>query len=130
MPLFIKFKTSTPLGMRTFEEGVEVSGVERRYNSARRFAQQSKRKLYLEREKRNKKDPHAIKVMGKYSHWLFKRKKCIGYVPSDVARQLVEAELVDRVEARLSMIWIQDKHYLGIRFDIVGPKNDFEKYCA
>jgi hypothetical protein len=130
MSLFIKFKTSTPTGMQTFEEGIEVWGVEHRFNTAKNFAQRSKRKLYLERDTRNKHDPNAIRVMGKYSHWLFRRKKCIGYVPTDVAKQLVKTELVDKVEARLSMIWLENRSYIGIRFDIVGPENDYKKYCS
>ena len=114
--------------MITFEHDVEVSGVKYRFNNARKFVRRSKRRLYFERDTNNRHDPYSIRVIGKYKHRLFEGHKCIGYVPTDVAKQLVAPGLVEKVSAQLSLLWMEDKNYMAIRFDIVGSKDDYEKY--
>jgi HIRAN domain len=118
------------MGMQVFEYGVEVAGISKRFHDARKFAKRNKRRIYLERVPDNKRESNAIRVIGKSRGWLFERKKCIGYVPADIARKLVLNEMEDKVTTRLQLVSINDKKSIEIRFDILGSKDYYEKYCT
>lgn len=130
MSIFIKFKSSIPLGMKIIEHGIEVSDVKHRYYTVKKFARRRKRRIYLERVLNNKEDLNAIRVIGKSKGWFFESNKCIGYVPTDIAKQLIATGLENKVKVQPQLIWVDDKHHLGVRFDIVGLENDYEKYCS
>jgi len=116
--------------MRVYEYGVEVAGVRKRYFQAKRFVRRSNRKIYLQRESGSRKNSIAIRVIGKSRGWFFEAKKCIGYVPADVASKLVVTGIEGKVQARLQMIYIEDRNSSYIRFDILGPKDDYENYAS
>ena len=118
------------MGMRIFDYGVEVSGTNRYFYRIKKFSRRRKRRLYLEREPDNKRDPNAIKVIGKSKGWFSEATKCVGYVPTDATKRLLATGMVDKVEVRLQLIWIGDKNYIGVLFDIIGPKDDYEKYWS
>jgi hypothetical protein len=127
MPKLTKFNPSIPIGMRVFEHGIEVA-VKKRFHAARNFAKRHNRRIYLSRATVHADDPGAIRVIGKSKGWFFEKTGCIGYVPSDVADKLLRTNLEHKVKVRLQMISIDDKHSIKIRFDILGPRDDFEKY--
>jgi hypothetical protein len=116
--------------MQIFEHGVEVAGVNNRLHDARKFVKRSRRRIYLERVPDNKHDSNSIRVIGKSKGWFFEKNKCIGYVPTDIAEKLVLAEMEDKVTARLQLVSIEDRNSIGIRFDILGPKDYYKKYCS
>lgn len=118
------------MGMKIFEHGVEVVMARQRFSYANKFVRRSKRRLYLQREPANKHDSHAIKVIGKSKGLFFEANKCIGYVPADIARKLVLTGLEDKVKARLQLIYREGKGPLNIRFDLLGPLDDYQKYCS
>jgi hypothetical protein len=122
------FKSSIPTGMRIFENGVDVAELNKHGHAARKFAKRCKRKICLECISDQKDDPKAIRVIGKSKGWFFESSKYIGYVPANIAKKLMLAELADKVKARLQSISIDNKHSIEIRFDIFGPKNDYKKY--
>ncbi len=124
------FKSPIPTGMQIFEYGVEVAGVSKRFHAARRFLKRSKRRIYLERAPDNKHAPNAIRVIGKSKGWFLEKNKCIGYVPGDIAKKLVLNEMEDKVTTRLQLVSIDGKNSLEIRFDILGSKYFYEKYCS
>jgi hypothetical protein len=124
------FKSRTPTSMRIFEHGVEVAEVNKRYRNAKKFARRRRRRLYLERVRNLETDPKAIRVVGKSKGWFLEKRKCIGYVPGDIAQKLVFTATEGKVTARLQMISIDDSHSIEIRFDILGPKEDYEKYSS
>jgi hypothetical protein len=126
----MKFRSSIPGGMRVYEYGVEVAGVRNRYYAAKRFVRRSNRKLYLQREPGSRKNPAAIRVIGKSQGWLFEARRCIGYVPADIARKLVVTGIEGKVQARLQMIYIEDRNSSYIRFDILGPKDNYAHYAS
>lgn len=116
------------MGMQVIEHGIEVSGVNYRFNTVKKFAKRRKKRIYLKREPGNKNPPNKIKVIAKSKGWFFETKKCIGYVPTDIANQLIDTGLEERVKVRLRLIWIEDKNYMGVRFDLVGRNDAYEKY--
>jgi len=114
--------------MEVFEHGVEVAGVSERSHNARKFAKRNKRKIYLERVADNKCEPNSIRVIGKSRGWFLERRKCIGYVPADIAKKLVLSEMEDKVKTRLQFLSVDDKKSIEIRFDILGSKDFYDKY--
>ena len=116
--------------MRVFEYGVEVAGIRNRYFHAKRFVRRSKRKIYLQPEPGNRQNSTAIRVIGKSRGWFFEVNNCIGYVPADIARKLVVTGIQDKVEARLQMIYLEDRDSSYIRFDILGSKDDYDAYSS
>jgi len=123
------FRSHIPRSMRIYEHGVEVAGVSNRLHGAKKFAKRSKRRIYLERVLENRHEPNTIRVIGKSKGWFFVRKKCIGYVPEDIAKKLVLSEMEDKVTTRLKYISSDDENFIEIRFDILGSKDEYEKYC-
>ena len=130
MSIYVRFKSSIPVDMKMIEYDIEVSGVNHRYYNVKKFAQRSKRRIYLEREPDNKHNLNAIRVIGESKGWFFEVKKCIGYVPADVAKQLVATGLEDIVKPQLRFIWIDNKNHMAVLFDILGLESDYEKYYS
>jgi hypothetical protein len=116
--------------MKVYEHGIDVLGVNQRSSYARYFVKRSMRKIYLQTEPGNKRVSNTMRVMGKSKGWFFEVEKCIGYVPADIARKLVVSGMENKVKARLQMICIEDKDSIDIRFDVLGPTIDYERYCA
>lgn len=116
------------MGMKIYAHGVDVVVPEKRRRIARRFAKRRKRRIYLQRVSDSKNDSNAIRVIGKSKGWFFESEKCLGYVPEDIAKHLVYRGMEDNVKARLQLIAIEDRNSINIRFDLLGPWDDFEKY--
>ena len=118
--------------MQIFEHGLDIAEVNKRCHDARKFAKRSKRRIILEPASGHghKDDPIAIRVIGKSKGWFFENSKCIGYVPADIAKKLMITDMGDKVIARLQLISIDYKHSIEIHFDILGPKDDYEKYSS
>ena len=130
MSKFTKFRSSVPEGMKIFAHGVEVAEDNHCHRYARKFVKRSKRRIYLKREPENKPDFSAIRVMGESTGWFFGARKCIGYVPADLARKLVISGIDAKVEAQLQMILVDGKDSVKIRFDLLGSSDDYEKYSS
>ncbi|TNF92709.1 MAG: hypothetical protein EP297_13075 [Gammaproteobacteria bacterium] len=130
MAKLIKFTSSIPMGMRIYTHGVEVIVPTNRYRIAKKFANRRNRRIYLQRESDNKNDSGAIKVMAKSKGWFLEARKCIGYVPADIVNTLVTTGMEDKVKARLQLIAIEDRDTINIRFDLLGPMDDYEEYSS
>ena len=117
------------MGMRIFEHSVDVA-VNNRIRAARNFAKRRKRRIYLSRVTDYTADTRAIRIIGKSKGWFLDKSACIGYVPPDIAEKLLRTNMDDKVKVRLHMISIDKRHSVTIRFDMFGPKDDFEKYSA
>lgn len=117
------------MGMRVFEHSVDVA-VNKRTRAARNFAKRHKRRIYLSRVPDHTVDARAIRVIGKSKGWFLEKSKCIGYVPSDIADKLLHTNMGNKVKLRLHMISVDDKRSVSVRFDIFGPKDDYEKYSS
>jgi hypothetical protein len=111
-------------GFQIFEERLSVAGTQHRHDDASTFATDSAQALLLERDLSNPHDPNAIRVIGVGQTC----RRFIGYVPKEVAEQIVGSGLSDVVQARLIRIWRSRKRYVDITFQIVGPKSSKATY--
>ena len=127
MPEVTKFWSHIPIDMQVFEHGIEVA-ANKHVHAARNFAKRHKRRIYLHCVTNHMQDSGAIRIIGKSKGWLLDKKQCIGYVPADIAEKLVRADLEDKVEVRLQRISFNRNRSIAIRFDILGLKDDYEKY--
>ena len=118
------------MGMKIYTHGVEVVVPGNRRRAARRFIKRRKRRIYLQREPDSGNDPAAIRVIGKSKGWFTEVQKCIGYVPADITERLINGCMEDKVKARLQMIAIEDRDSIDIRFNLLGPQDDYERYHA
>lgn len=116
--------------MRVFEQGLEVIGANTRGSYANRFVKRRMRQIYLQIDPDNELKSDSLRVMSRSRGWFMKAEKCIGHVPLDTARKLLITGMVDKVKVRLQLICIEDNDSIIIRFDILGPVTDYEKYCS
>lgn len=114
--------------MCVLEKNVEVEGVEFHRYDAERFMLRSNRSIFLVREPDNRHDPNLIKVIGKSKNRFLKARKCIGYVPADISNRIVKAGVEKKVQAQLREAVIGDRRHIRINFDLLGPKDVYDKY--
>lgn len=112
----INFSPPYPQDYVTYETSV-VAGVKFRLDDALSFANGTNLSIVLERELDNKFDKHAIKVIGITSGSYY----FVGYIPKDLADQIVRSKLENFIEARLNRIYVGEAKYVDIRFNIIGP---------
>jgi hypothetical protein len=126
----ISFLPPIQVGYEIYYENLEIVGIQDRQAIVWQFIQGSNQLLDWEQEPSNLQDPHAIKIIG-ISEQIFSTKhEILGYVPSDVAKQIVSSGLWPFLQLRLDCIYVANQGYIAIRFQILGPirkKKDDEK---
>lgn len=113
------FTSPIPKGFQIFAPRLSVAGIQHRRDDALCFADDSDQTLALEPEPGNSHDPNAVKVIGIARGM----RRFIGYVPKDVAEQIVGSGLADVVQARLDYISRSGNGFVDVTFQIVGPKD-------
>jgi len=126
----ITFLPPIQVGYEIYYENLEIVGIQDRQATVWQFIQGSNQQLDWEQEPSNPQDPHAIKIIG-ISEQIFSTKhEILGYVPGDVAKQIVSSGLWPFLQLRLDCIYVANQGYIAIRFQILGPirkKKDEEK---
>lgn len=126
----ITFLPPIQVGYEIYYENLEIVGIQDRQATVWQFIQGSDQLLDWEQEPSNPQDPHAIKIIG-ISEQIFSTKhEILGYVPGDVAKQIVSSGLWPFLQLRLDCIYVANQGYIAIRFQILGPirkKKDEEK---
>jgi hypothetical protein len=110
-----------PDGVQIFIQRVYVAGVHPR-SGIDEFLAGSDISLALEREPQNPHDRNAIKVIGILKTAFSTRRFHVGYVPREIAQQIVERGFWGRVGADLRMVECGD--YKNVIFDLYGPKGE------
>lgn len=118
------FLPPIPKGFKIFDARLSVAGIEHRRDDALRFAADYDQTLVLEREPDNAHDANAIRIIGVTRG----TRRFIGYVPKDVAEQIVGSGLAEAVQPRLERIWRTNNGFVDITFQIVGPKDRKAQY--
>lgn len=113
-----------PRGFQIFAWRVSVAGIQFRKEDALKFIRGSGRTLTFEREATNAKDPNAIKVLGLCGPIQY----FLGYVPAEVAEQIVCTGLFDVARARLEHVYEGRNGYVDIIFQVIGPKSQKQDY--
>jgi hypothetical protein len=123
-----RFLPEYPRGMQIFEDTLEVAGVQYRKTQALGFAKGKQQFLYLEREPDNKHDSNTIRVIGHSKRFFSTKQWFLGYVPAEVAKRVVTRGFWGKVAARLRLIEVSEEGYIGIQFDLLGPKGQKRDY--
>jgi hypothetical protein len=122
--LDLRFAGGWPNDMRVWIADEEVVGIQFRLSAARAFANGRNQSLRFEPEPHNKFDPNAIKVLGLFTWWFFKRRVHLGYVSAFVAQLVAERGGCQQLAPCLTNIWwggyVRD--FIVIRFHIVEPR--------
>ncbi len=120
----LRFLPPIPDGYRIWQSDLEVAGIRHRKRAAWEFSRGKGQRLLFEPEPRNKHDQNAIKIIGCYSSWWVNWKPHLGYVESEVARELTARGDQRLLCPRLKSIWVGGYHEMVIiiRYDILEPK--------
>ncbi|MCO7225764.1 HIRAN domain-containing protein [Pleionea sp. CnH1-48] len=121
------FKPPIPKGYRIFYSEIDVSGVGFRKKAIHKTFSSSNPEFYLESEPHNKHDDNAIKVMALKKGWFRTKKFHIGYVPKEVAKEIADKDLFDKLLPRIRNLWLGDRGGVKIYMDILGLKENYTK---
>lgn len=130
MPEGISFLPPIQVGYEIYYENLEIQGIEERQAIVWQFIQGSKHLLDWEQEPSNPQDPHAIKIFGVSEQIFSTKRDMLGYVPGEVAKQIVTSGLWPFLQLRLDSISVANQGFVAIKFQILGPirkKNDDEQ---
>ncbi|HSF09231.1 MAG TPA: hypothetical protein VLA60_07450 [Nitrospirales bacterium] len=121
MPEGISFLPPIQVGYEIYYENLEIQGIQDRQANVWQFIQGSKHLLDWEQEPSNPQDPHAIKIFGVSEQIFSTKRDMLGYVPGDVAKQIVTGGLWPFLQLRLDSISVANQGFVVIRFQILGP---------
>lgn len=121
MPEGISFLPPIPVGYEIYYENLEIQGIQDRQTIVWQFIQGSNHLLDWEQEPSNPQDPHAIKIFGVSEQIFSTKREMLGYVPSDVAKEIVTSGLWPFLQLRLDSISVANQGFIAIRFQILGP---------
>ena len=110
-----------PEGFRIYQDRIPVMGVAMRRADVAAFCKGSDRQLALLQEPYNPYDPNAIRIVGSWKGWLFRKEKLLGYVPAEEAAKLARLCLGANVLPRLLKTYVGDDGFVEIEFQIIGP---------
>ncbi|MDT3777739.1 hypothetical protein PJI16_09250 [Nitrospira sp. MA-1] len=121
MPDGISFLPPIPVGYEVYYENLEIQGIQDRQTIVWQFIQGSNHLLDWEQEPSNPQDPHAIKIFGVSEQIFSTKRDMLGYVPGDVAKQIVTGGIWPFLQLRLDYISVANQGFIAIRFQILGP---------
>ena len=121
MPEGISFLPPIQVGYEIYYENLEIQGIQDRQANVWQFIQGSKHLLDWEQEPSNPQDPHAIKIFGVSEQIFSTKRDILGYVPGDVAKQIVTGGLWPFLQLRLDSISVANQGFVAIKFQILGP---------
>jgi hypothetical protein len=117
----ISFLPPIQVGYEIYYENLEIEGLQDRQAAVWQFIQGSNQLLDWAQEPSNPQDPHAIKILG-ISEQIFSTKhEMLGYVPGNVAKQIVSSGVWPFLQLRLDCIYVANQGAIAIRFQILGP---------
>ena len=120
----------TPPGMRIFEHDVELECIALHTHQAKRFVAQGRQSIHFECEHHDKSKASLIRVIGTSKRRFLATNECIGYVPADIVRRILDAGLEHKVHAQLRKIYTGDRDHIRITFDLFGPLESYPRYCS
>lgn len=110
-----------PEGFRIYQDRVPVMGVAMRRADVAAFCKGSDRKLALLQEPDNRDYPNAIRILGSWKGWLYRKEKLLGYVPVEEAAKLARLGLADSVLPRLLKTYVGTDGFVEIEIQLIGP---------
>lgn len=123
-----RFLPPIPEGHQIFEADVELVGVEFFRDNAISFIQGDGHTIEVEHEPSNDADKNAIAVYGCWRGLFFRKRRKIGYVPADIAKNIAVGGIFHILSTRLRNIYLSDRGYCVVEFDLVGPASEHKAY--
>lgn len=117
-PIAQSFSFPIPKGYQIYINNPAIAGLSYRKEDALKWASADNQDIQLERESGNQHDSNAIKVIGTTK----KNNYFLGYLPKELAENLVETETFDIVKARLIRIYVSETGFIDIQYQVIGPK--------
>lgn len=117
-----------PEGHRLYDERLDVMGVVSCRANAIAFCKAKGQWLEFEPEPSNRHDPNAIKLNGCWRGFFGTKRKHVGYVPREVARQIKKAGLIAEAKPRLLKTYVGSDDFVEIEFQITGPVKRYRDY--
>lgn len=117
----ISFLPPIQVGYEIYYENLEIQEIEDRQTAVWQFIQGSNHSLDWEQEPSNPHNPHAIKLFGISEQMFTTKREMLGYVPADVAKEIINSGLWPFMQLRLDCIFAAGQGSVAIRFQILGP---------
>lgn len=121
------FLPPIPKGYQIYAARFPIAGMHLRKNEVAAFVQGNNQSLELLREPDNAHDANAIKLIGVMDTI----KVTLGYLPKELASQIVTTGLFDVVRPRLDRFYVGHNSFVEIQYQVIGPKvekNKFDSY--
>lgn len=118
------FLPPLPKNYRIYEDSLSIAGISFYKDQAIRFVGAKEHDLQFERDKHNRHDANAIKIIGisKNNHYL------LGHVPKEIAAKIEATELFHEIKPRLRRIYMSERGFIDIQFQIIGPNKSNDTY--
>lgn len=130
MPVKERWKIEIPEGCRVFEREFPVAGVQHHKENFFKIVKKGNVEFWMQPEPSNPHDPNALAILGSRKSFFGRMEKKIGYVPAEIASQLGDAKVSDKVVLRPKALYISDDGYIDLKFDLLGPKDLYEQYST
>lgn len=100
----------------------EVMGVHHRKTIVSTFCKATGQDVFLEPEPDNYHDCNAIKIIGTWDSFFWKRRRLLGYVSRDLAKQIHDDGLEGVVRARLLKTYLGNDGYVEVFYQLIAPR--------
>jgi len=117
-----------PTGFQIYEDRIDVAGVNHRIKNAKSFVKGKGQRIEFETDPSNKYDSNAIRILGFHKGFFGEKKEFIGYVPTEVAAQIMEGNYFNKIKPRLLKTYMSDSGFIEILFQVLGPKSGKKEY--
>ena len=123
-----RFKFDIPAGEKIYEPDFEIAGAHHYTSDIASVMSKQGTSFYLKPEPQNKFDSNAIAVVGQTKNWLGTKIRKVGYLPSEIAKRVVETKMFEHVMLRPKSLYISDDGYVEFIADLLGPKPLWSQY--
>ena len=122
-------ESEVPHGYQIYEQRLSIAGVHFYRGQALSFCKRGKKRLEFIFNRENQHEKNAIAVTG-FSKGIFSKEKqyLLGYIPKEITNKILNAGLEHEVIPRLERIYIGDKVFLDIVFQVLGKEESKDKY--
>ncbi len=117
----ISFLPPIQVGYEIYHENLQIEGIQDWQDNVWEFIQGSNQMLEWEQEPSNPQNPFAIKIIGIAEQMFSTKHAMLGYVPGDVAKEVINSGLWPFLQLRLDCIYVASQGHIAIRFQILGP---------
>ncbi|WP_028484280.1 HIRAN domain-containing protein [Thioalkalivibrio sp. ALE17] len=130
MPVNGRWKVEIPAGYRIFEREFSIAGVQHYKDNFFKAVKKGNVEFRMQTEPGNRHDPNAIAILASRKSFFGRVEKKVGHVPAEIASQIADAKVGDKLVLRPKKLYISDDGFIDLKFDILGPEQLFEQYST